>query len=476
MKENLKKGDVLRLPLKEIRTENKKSYYIVVYQDREYAISMFEFQKSDPKQDMMTCIVKEVNGNNPVFIQDFSIIYRRFYTEGGIYTFLVRRDYTNLASGYYEVSDWNGLVFRLSQYGNSRFYEGQRIQCRVRSLVGNKLVLELSEEKAVERNITFLDIEEVMDEIGASAVVVRWFKKILTRNMLFKDAREAYMADNEAWLLHTIRIADENIDAWVKSGNKKNNLLLDLFHKVCLYLLEESDFLSGCTEQERKSYQKMLSRAAMDVESYMKAIKLMEEDKHIQYIDVQLTKMKKSGYLFKPDKRLRELMCIFTLNQGLMQKKMQLIFDIIIGGNKENWQNEPFRSAFIDMLELYIIDTRKKIDRLANIEDEQCREVLEKLIQALAIQLLLATEKDDFDRQLSRSMLYRYLRSLAKDWLQRSSRVHGDSLTKRGMLSYLTNIEKYRILKTAGLYLSRNIITVSSTAMGRPLSRMNTST
>ena len=153
MKKELKKGDVLRLPLKEITTENKKSYFIVVYEDREYAISMFEFQKSEPKQDRMTCIVKEVNSGRPVFIQEFSIIYKRFYTEGCIYTFLVRRDCTNLATSYYDVSVWNGLVFRLMNYGTTRLYAGQRVRCRVRSLVDNRLVLELTDEKTDLRNI-----------------------------------------------------------------------------------------------------------------------------------------------------------------------------------------------------------------------------------------------------------------------------------------------------------------------------------
>ena len=79
MKENLKKGTVIELPIKEIRTENKKSYFIVTYQNREHAIIMFEFQKEDPKTDTMRCVVKEVKDDVPVFVQDFSLLYRRFY-------------------------------------------------------------------------------------------------------------------------------------------------------------------------------------------------------------------------------------------------------------------------------------------------------------------------------------------------------------------------------------------------------------
>lgn len=405
----LKKGTILRLPVKEIRTENKKSYFIVTYQDTEYAIAMFEFQKDEPKPELLTCIVKEHNPGSLVLIQDFSVIYKRFYTEGGIYRFMVRRNFTHLAQSYYEVADWNGLVFRLMLYGNAKLYEGQRIRCQVKSLVDNRLVLELVNETVRQRNFPLLALEDVMEEVQADDLQLRWAKKVFTCSPYLESAREAFLADDESWILQAIQALDENIDLWVKPGYRRNRWLLEPYHKLCLFLLEESDFLAGCNEQERKNYQKTLSKAAYNAEGYMKAIQLMEKDEHIRHIDILLSKMKKSGYLFKPDKRLRELMCIFTLNQELMQQKMQVIFEIILNGNKEYWRNEPFRSAFIEMLELYITDIRKKIDKLANVEDEQGRQYLERIIKALAIQLLMANETDDFDRQLSLSMLYRYL-------------------------------------------------------------------
>ena len=143
----LKKGSIRQLPVKEIRTENKRSYYIVIYGEKEYAISMFEFQKADPKPELLTCIVKEMNGQNPVFIQDLSPLYSRFYIEGNTYSFWVKRDCTDLANGYYELADWNGFYFKLQRYGDARLYEGQRIQCVVRLLNANRLCLELVQKK-----------------------------------------------------------------------------------------------------------------------------------------------------------------------------------------------------------------------------------------------------------------------------------------------------------------------------------------
>lgn len=409
MNTTLQKGTVLQLPIKEIRTENKKSYFIVTYMGREHAIYMFDFQKEDPRTDTMRCVVKDMVDGIPVFIQDFAILYRRFYTEGSVYSFLVRRDYTNLAMSYYEVADMHGFNFRLVFHGGKKLQEGQRIRCRVRSLIDNKLVLELVSDEEQNHSTTSFFAEEVLENLDLSELMYRWVRLYWLHNRQVCVTRESFKGTDEEWILQLVKELDENMDSWIKPGNEHNRELLDCFMQVCLYLLEGSNFLAVFPEQQRKDGQKILSRAAQSAQAFMQALKLIEEGSHIRHIDIQLTKMKKSGYLFQPDKRLRELMCIFLLEQGLMEQKMQIIFDIIVGGNKEHWRGEPFRSAFIDMLDLYILETRKKIDWMANAEDAQGKQNVERIIRALAIQLLLATEKDDVDRKLNQSMLYRYL-------------------------------------------------------------------
>lgn len=409
MDKELKKGDVLLLPIKEIRQENKKSFFIVSHEGREHAIMMFEFQKNDPRSDKMQCVVKEIRDGQPVFVQDFSLLYPRFYTEGQTYQFLVRRDMTHMAGGYYEVTDWHGFAFRLIYYGNNTLYQGQRVQCRVKSLVGNKLALELVNDKKMDTVEQVFDLNGLIERMDISSLMGRWLRTAFMANKVIHEAHRSFQGDEEQWLLHVIRLLDDSIDTWVKPGCRHNSTLLETFRQACLYLLEGSDFLTDYNDKERKDCQRLLSKAAWNAESYIKAIRLIEEDRHIAYIDEQLSKMKKSGYLFKPDKRLRELMCIFTLEKGLMEQKMQLIFDIILKGNKDNWYNEPFRSAFIDMLDLYITGTRRRMDALPDIEDAEGRELLQRIIRALAIQLLLSTGNDEVDRQLNRSMLYRYL-------------------------------------------------------------------
>ena len=257
----MKKGDILLLPVKEIRQENKKSYFIVVHEDREHPILMFDFPKNDERTDRLQCVVKEIRESQPVFVQDFSLLYPRFYTEGEVYTFLVRRDMTHMAGGYYEVSDWHGFVFRLIYFGNVTLYPGQRVQCRVRSLVSNKLALELVDDKADNTSASVFDMGEVIDNVELPGLMHRWLQNSFMQNTVINKARQSFQGDDEQWLLHIIRMLDETIDTWVKPGGRHNVLLLDTFHKVCLYLLEGSGFLTGYNDQERKECQRMLSKA-----------------------------------------------------------------------------------------------------------------------------------------------------------------------------------------------------------------------
>ncbi len=404
-----KKNKIYTLPVKEIRAENTRSFYIVEADGEEYAIPLFEFQKDDPTPERLSCLVKDVHDGVPVFTQNFAPIIARFYEEAKVYPFWVRNDFTQIPNGYYEVADWNGLYFRLQFYGNAKLHVRQRIECRVRSLRENKLCLELVNKGDGGRKIPFLRLRDILQAVHVEPGVLVWADRLFRKSKLFKDAREAFLCDNEEWIVIAIKSLAKNMDLWVVAGNKRNSLYLNLFRNVCIYLLEDSDTLTKCTEQERKAYQTMLSDAIEDTYIYEEAVRLIAQNGHVQCIDSLLRKMQKSGYLYHPERKLKMLMCIFNLQPDIMEEKMQVIFDTILTGDKANWRTEPFRSAFISMLSLFIEKKRIHIDRLSSIENEEAHENLTRLIKALAIQLLLANERDHFERQLNRAMLYRYL-------------------------------------------------------------------
>ena len=402
-------GQSYLLPVREVITENKRKFYKVEANGKEYNILLFDFQKDDEKPEEVACIVKGIHNGEPMFVQDTKPLLLRLYKEKVVYPFWVKADCTNLPSPYYEISDLYNFTFKLPAMGADKLSLHQRIECRVKEIVEGKIFFELIKKEARTSSLPFLTIDELLLESDTEQRIINWFKKLFQKNKALKDIRDLYDAGNEEWVIMAIEYFDNTMDSWVTSRRNGNSYLLDKFRRVCIYLLEDSDILLSCSETERDRYQRMLSNAAQHADVFLEAIDLVKRNEHTRQTDILLTKIKKSGFLYNPDRRLKVLMCLFALDKNLMESKVLIIFNIIIKGNKDNWMREPFRSAFISMLELFINQNRSRIDRLAAITSDKEFADLKKLVAALAIQLLLMNEKDEIDRQLIRAMFYRYL-------------------------------------------------------------------
>lgn len=404
-----KLGQSYLLPVKEVITENKRTFYKVEANGKEHNILLFDFQKDDEKPEEIACIVKELREGEPLFVQDTQPLLMRLYKENEVYPFWVKTDCSHLPNPYYEIADWHHFTFKLPAFGIDKLYLHQRIECRVKEIISGRINFELIKREARTYSLPYLTIEEVLSEVETDGKMIEWFKRQFQKSKIFREIRELYETGNEEWVMMTIDLLDRNMNTWVTSRRNGNRYLLERFKMVCIYLLEDSDVLLYCSDTERSRYQIMLSDAAQHADIFLEAIDTVKRNEQIIKTDILLTKLNKSGFLYDPDRRLKVLMCLFSLDKELMEAKVLNIFDIIIKGNKDNWMREPFRSAFISMLELFINQSRNKIDRLAAITTEQEHTDLKKLIAALAIQLLLMNEKDNIDRQLIRAMFYRYL-------------------------------------------------------------------
>ena len=406
---NYKLGQSYLLPVKEVITENKRTFYKVEANGKEHNILLFDFQKDDEKPEDIACIVKELREGEPLFVQDTQPLLMRLYKENEVYPFWVKTDCSHLPNPYYEIADWHHFTFKLPAIGLDKLYLHQRIECRVKEIISGRIFFELIKREARTYSLPYLTIEDVLSEVETDVKMIEWFKRQFQKSKIFREIRELYETGNEEWVMMTIDLLDRNMNTWVTARRNGNRYLLERFKMVCIYLLEDSDVLLYCSDTERSRYQKMLSDAAQHADIFLEAIDTVKRDEQIRKTDILLTKLNKSGFLYDPDRRLKVLMCLFSLDKELMEAKVLNIFDIIIKGNKDNWMREPFRSAFISMLELFINQSRNKIDRLAAITTEKEHTDLKKLIAALAIQLLLMNEKDNIDRQLIRAMFYRYL-------------------------------------------------------------------
>lgn len=186
--------------------------------------------------------------------------------------------------------------------------------------------------------------------------------------------------------------------------------MLGIYRRICLYLLEGSGFLRQCfTAQERTALQDWLSTRAENANHFIRALELVESDQHEQYIDTLLDNMQKSGYLYHPHKQFQVMMTIFKILPQLVNQKMGNIFDVIHGSDRGNWMNEPFRGAFVETLQMFIEDTRERVDELSALDNKDDNDSYTKIVQALTIQLMLTDNRDDAVRNRNLALLYRYL-------------------------------------------------------------------
>ncbi len=404
-----KKGSTHSFPVTSVREENTKSFYIVDIDGKDYAVGMFPFQKNEPVPQSLKCFIKDLHEGDLVITQDIGPILLKFYENGKTYSFFVKSDYTATQPGLYEVKDSNGFYFKLETEYSQRLYVKQKVECRVKiTQPKNRVELTLVDTKR-EKALPFYDFPTFMDKIQTPKHLAKWIERKFKIHPYFAEAYEAIKRDDAEWPIIAITNFAPVLSKWIKELHRNSGCLLDVYYKSILYILEESDFLRKLSLPDRTSYQGMLSKVAEDCEKFIQASAVIRNEKSKEYVQKLLNDLETSGYLYHPESKLRQLISIFSIDGKLMDDSMEKIFEIILKGQQVEWSVEPFRTAFIDMLELYINDQNFEINHKVNVESTEGKKLLSRVVRALAIQLLLSNSKDKIDRNLNRSRLYRLL-------------------------------------------------------------------
>lgn len=381
-----------------IRRDNSRCYFIVSYKGRDFYVKMFNFQaKANEYEKEIKCLAKEDDNGNISLTQDLVPIVNKLYKVGETYPFQV----VGLQNSNYIVSDTNGLKFWMTEYSSDPFI-GQHVKCSVKSIKnGYHMFLKLEEKQQRQiANSLFLSFEDIFKECNLSEELKEKIQDLINNSEKLSETKNLYNSRDEAWMLNFVECIDDLV-LW--SEESECDVYLPVFKNICLFLLEKSNYLKKLSKTNREDWQRRLSVVLRKTEDYETAFNHLNNNTENEYIAEQLQNLEESEYLYQPERKLRTIICIFNQHEELMAEKMESIFQIILGGNKDNWQAEPFRSAFVDMLEMFINAYRRKATQDSN------GSLIHKLIKAIAIQLLLVNEEDDVDRRYNRSTLYRML-------------------------------------------------------------------
>lgn len=408
--QTFQKGKFYTLPIKDFREEGNNTFFIVDANNREYAIRMFDFQKSDKsvfEMKELPCMVKDIHGDSIVFVQNFAQMFCERYISGKTYPFIVNKEAYNPDTEfrYYDVRDYNGVPFRLKCEKDTYLVPNQRIRCVVSRPTQNKMILILENTKK-DNIVNCISPEELLKKSGIEERCQRFLLNSFATNPGFEEARLYYKQGNPEWVIKAIT-AVVGVEQWPNLSFTNKELLLSCYHWICLYLLEDSDYLHQFTESDRDNYQTWIADRVSMSETYLECLALMSKNGCSDEIDLILGKIRNSGYIYHPHRRMRLLIAMFSLQPELLEEKIDVILDLL-GERAKDWKVASFTDAFSSFLQFYIMSNKDRTNREAVIDNEQSNLLLNRMVRSICY-LLLMTNGEGINVPMYRSLLYHYL-------------------------------------------------------------------
>ena len=290
------------------------------------------------------------------------------YNVGGTIDFKVR----SLFSNYCELIDeQTGVTAYLQGTAKLLLHKRQTVTCRVLAIGEKHPKIEL---------VNISDFEQTSDSLNEVKLAqllesrsISWNYKNFIKLILTEEKEQSFESRCHLWIQNLL--------------NKKIDL--QTVRKDCSDILELSDLLNICSNNERDYYQDRLTYIIEQIGYYIKAAELIENENNEentpeQFVDKLYNKLRVSGYVYHPSKNFNILSALFLRKPDLMNNRIKELLEIIKEKDIQIWEREPFSSALIQLLELYIKECDGKIDKTKDNE-----ELINNNILALAIQLLL---------------------------------------------------------------------------------------
>lgn len=375
--------------------------FIVEYEGQRYAVREIPFQHDEPQPAEVACVIKLDSNKRVMEIkQDYRPYLLQFYRPMLSYKFRVRADHST--AGYYEVTDDYGFFTRISQCPHLEV--GQQVQCRVVKIGDFRLELEF-QHVCVDNSVYATQCERINNLCAERGLDKRLVGMLTGEGSDFGDsdtAAASLFGEQVTSLL--IEIAD------AQSGGVEK---LNAISEFCLYVLEGSDLLRPLSADDQSRLRERLGLIADTCRVVRRALDIDDNSRGEAVVESVLGRLSLSGYLYNASAELSLVECLMRLRPAIANYCIGSVFSVICKADNAALRSiEPFRSAFIHILENYIRTCRHAIDSADSIEgDDDTQHNIYNAIEALAIQSLLGhgLANPGFDAALNRSLFYRYL-------------------------------------------------------------------
>lgn len=401
-----------------IKNKSSRKFYKIATDDGiEFSLQKFKFQHGLPIPDFIDCYVKSTD---PLTLgQDISVFIKEFYKEGEDYDFKIKAIKTDI-SKVYELEDEHDLCFRLYNAPESLSI-GNRVKCKVLRIRGVNVNLTYVGTLTTKLPLEFIDIKGWLNAAGISPSLERLnildtqYRKLLDSLPEYHSCLQKYDRGDASWIIELLHATSSNItDRLIESKDDRCRLSktvnrMMLARRIALYILEESDFLRNCNADQRQILQSKLSDQVELFDQYGQAASKIFNKTDEDYINQMFGRLKEAGYLYKPSRQFRIMMTILKLRPELINSRMGELFDALHNWELSNWQSEPFRGALVQQLQIFIKENSGLINMLPTNDSADDNKTIIRIILAIAVQSILATDSDDVDLPVNRAMLYRYI-------------------------------------------------------------------
>ncbi len=405
------KGKFYTLPILSIKDEGVSSFFIVNVNGRDYAIKMFEFQRTNEKVRSLTslpCMVKDVHGDEIVFVQNIAETTKEIYPDGHIITFYITKStpspFPNVL--YYEVWDKNnGVPFRIKCKEKLKIH--QPIECKIVRPSQNKIILEPQKNNESIAVQSCISLHELLSNSNIDINLAHFLSLTFYSLQNFNEARKYLEHGNPIWVVKAL-LSVPDAESWTNIKRSDIPSILEVYKSICLYIIEDSNYLNQF-EIKKKSYQNNIEDKIWMAEISSKCIELIEQNKHKEEIDLIFKKIQTSGHLYNFKEKIWILITILMMEPQILDEKIDDILNIIENQDRtkrDSYINQIFRS----MLEVYINRNRSKTNRFATVENDQSVQLLNKMIRSISYFILLSDKNKNEDNcQLFKAMLFHYL-------------------------------------------------------------------
>lgn len=378
-------------------------------------LKKFPFQKRPPynRPATITCRVKTINANGlpvlaPSVASYVKLLYQRKFTKGESFECKVISAPENPATAPYLIEDKYGIIYKVNE-PEASMTKGQWVNYKFTRLTDRYFIIQQVQEDS---RIKFFTPKDLLKSAKVPPVAAGLMLRIFFKSSQMESARKDFEAGHSSWIITALKTVITALPEWFLRDNlsKSNSIymqMLDAVKEIVLYLLEGSSFLSPATPEHRRAIQSLLTDIADSLEPYEIMLNLIRDNDEDTYVRNLLDKLQESGYLYHPARQFAVLMMIFRRHPDKVEYYLSRIFESIFGRDLENWNREPFKSAFIEQFQIYVRETRNTIDSYPIAESREQKAGIENIILAIAMQILLNPADPNYAQQWS--LFYRYI-------------------------------------------------------------------